>query len=430
MDPRSPPGASAGVLLRPRGAAAALVVDGRAAPVALGPAGASGPRSVLAAAGAAARAQGVLLDVVTVDVSAVLLDAVLHGDAAAYPTAAVRIVPRPASDPALGRSPAAAVERLVAQRFTVSGGHDLLGHELCPLDRDQLARLCETLRRGEARHLAIVAAGSQAQPEHERAVADAVQAVLPGCDITAGSEFGGQGLAAREATAVLNSWLRPLARSVVDELEQAVADVLPGTALRVARGDGGHLLPARAAELPAAALGATDAMELRGAAHLAGRDDVRLVLRRRSGAVSGHVRRGLVVVRSAQLPDIGVELVVPTAALAHHPGAADRTEGELAPREDPDLTVCVGAATSRPTSWLDEVAVIGSAAELDRVRSEVERRATAIATANGARPGTAHVVDLSVVAVPYSPSGTVRIRVRVAGEPDTGARPEPARSTR
>ncbi|MGI3786506.1 MAG: hypothetical protein ACRYG2_37660, partial [Janthinobacterium lividum] len=61
------------------------------------------------------------------------------------------------------------------------------------------------------------------------------------------------------------------------------------------------------------------------------------------------------------------------------------------------------------------------------VRSEAEQRAMAIATANGALPGTAHVVDLSVIAVPYSPSGTVRIRVRVAGEPDTTARSEPAR---
>jgi hypothetical protein len=39
--------------------------------------------------------------------------------------------------------------------------------------------------------------------------------------------------------------------------------------------------------------------------------------------------------------------------------------------------------------------------------------------ANGAAPGSTRVAEVSTVAVPYSPSGTIRIRVRVAGSPDT-----------
>jgi len=427
MDTRPRSTGSAGVLLTPHGTAAALVVDGRPpVPVVLPHDGGSDPDGAFRAVAAVAAAERVRLEVVTVDLSGLLLDAVLHGGPSTSPTVAVRVVPRASTDPALERSPAAAVERLVVQRFTVAGGHDLLGHELCPLDLSQLGLVCEAVRRGGFRHLAVAAAGSPARPDHERAVANAVQAAVPGCDITAGSEFGGQGLAAREATAVLNCSLRPLARTLVDGLEAAAARSLPGVALRVARGDGGHLLLARAAELPAAALGATDAMELRGAAHLAGQDDLRVVLRRPAGAVCGHVRRGLVVVRTGQLPGLGTELVVPTAALAPMP-AADVGAEEVAPDRGAELTACVGAATSRPTSWLDEVALIDSTAELERVRDEVEQRATAMATANGARPGTAHVVDLSVVAVPYSPSGTVRIRVRVVGERDIAARPEPVR---
>ena len=53
------------------------------------------------------------------------------------------------------------------------------------------------------------------------------------------------------------------------------------------------------------------------------------------------------------------------------------------------------------------------------VRRDAEERATAIVMANGAAPGTACLAEVSTVAVPYSPSGTVRIRVRVAGAPDT-----------
>ena len=422
------PRASVGVVLRTHDAAAVIVpVDGSPIPVDLLRSGAADLGPVIAAVAPVAAAVQLTLDIVTVDVSGVLLDAIVQARPATSWITVVRIVPRPAGEPSLARSPADVVERLVATRLTVAGGHDLLGHELCPLDRGHLASLCETLRRVDARHVAIVAAGSQAQPDHERAVADAVQAAVPDCDITVGSEFGGQGLVAREATAVLNAWLRPLARTVVGGLERAVADFLPGAVLRVARGDGGHIMPARAAELPATALGATDAMELRGSAQLAGHGDSRVILRRPAGAVTGYIRRGLVVVRTAQLNGIGTELVVPTAALAQHPGSVDSADGKFDAGDDPDLAVCVGAATSRPTSWLDEVALIESTQELERIRSEGEQRAVAMATANGALPGTARVVDLSVVAVPYSPSGTVRMRVRVAGEPDTTTRPEPVR---
>lgn len=443
--------ATAGVVLRPHDATAVVVRADRV-PVSVAVTGGDADDldpvfAAVAAAVAAARLDP--LDAVTVDLSAVLLDAVLldavvpdtglhdtglpdtglpdtavAGHPAVPRVAAVRIVPRPAGDPLLARSPADLVERLVARRFTVAGGHDLLGHELRPLDPGDVERLCDALRRDRIRNVAVVAAGSQARPEHERAVADAVQAAVPGCEIAVASEIGGQGLVAREATAVLDSALRPLAAAVLGRCAQALVRHLPGVALRVARGDGGHTTPARAGGLPVTVLGATDALALRGAADLAGRSDVRVVLRRPDGAVAGDVRRGLAVVRTAQLAGIGTELVVPTAVLAPHPGVAEAGDGVLIAGDDLDLLAGVGAATSRPTSWLDEVAIIESAAELERVRRDSAERAVAFLTANGAVPGTAHVVELSVVAVPYSPSGTVRIRVRVAGDPDTAARSE------
>jgi hypothetical protein len=85
---------------------------------------------------------------------------------------------------------------------------------------------------------------------------------------------------------------------------------------------------------------------------------------------------------------------------------------------DPYERVCVGVATSQPTGWLDEIAFIESAVHLAGARREAEERAAAMVTANGAAPGTSYLIESSIVAVPYSPSGTVRIRVRVAGASD------------
>jgi hypothetical protein len=195
--------------------------------------------------------------------------------------------------------------------------------------------------------------------------------------------------------------------------------------LRVARGDGGYSTPSRIRVTPVVAFGATDALELCGAAYLAGLADCRVLLPRERRRLAGEVRHRLAVVRPAEPVGLGTELVVPTAVLTPEPeerpgGLPPRAADVPAIRPDADryLLACVGAAISRPASWLDEVAFIESAAELDRVRRDAEERATAMVMANGAAPGTTHIAEISTVAVPYSPSGTIRVRVRVAGAPD------------
>lgn len=416
-----------GLSVWPHRAYAAVVHGSAAVPVEPAAPARAGLEGMIAAAVAtAARIAPTGPDAVTVDISPMLLDAIIRPDSDLPRVAAVRIVPRAATDPALARSPTALVERRIAGRFTVAGGHDLLGNQLRPLDLGQLAAVCAKLAAARIRHVAIVGAGSQANPAHERDVADAIQEAVPGARISVASDFGGQGLVAREATVVLDCALGALTEQLLSRCERTL-DRLPGTiSLRVARGDSGFSTPSRIRAMPAVALGATEALELCGAAYLSGLADCRVLLPRGERQVAGEVRRGLALVRPAELADIGTELVVPTAVLAPEPDSSlDEVPGwggdvpvVRAPGE-PELLACVGAAVSQPTSWLDEVAFIESAAELDRVRRDAEERATAIVMANGAAPGTARLAEVSTVAVPYSPSGTVRIRVRVAGAPDT-----------
>jgi hypothetical protein len=363
---------------------------------------------------------------VIVDVSRLLLERVLHRPAELSSVAMIRIMPRAASDPALGRHPADVVERLITRRYTIPGGHDLFGHELRPLDRAAVRSVCEAVERDPARRIAIVAAGSPAQPRHEREVADALQSAMPDAGISVAYEFGGQGLVAREATVVLNAALSAAVEEILDVCDAAVRRVAPGTAFHVARGDGGWSSESRLRSLPVVALGAADALPLLGAAHLAGAADCRVLLDGPPGPVVGDVRHGLVAVRPQAPRGLATVLVVPTAVLTHagpvdeepeHAGdvplvVPDRDVGELA---------CVGAAVSRPTAWLDEIAFIDSTAQLEGVRRDAEARATAIALANGAAPGSADTVEVSTVAMPYSPSGTVRVRVRIAGTPDVPA---------
>lgn len=345
---------------------------------------------------------------VVIDISRLLLCRVLRDHASLSPVAAIRIVPRAASDPALGRHPDDVVERLIHVRYTVPGGYDLFGNELRPLDLAALRGVCTSLEHDQ---VAVVATGSPAQPRHEREVADALLSARPDARISAAHEFGGLGMGAREATVVLNSALSAAAADIVDSCERAAR----GTPFHVARGDGGWVSASRLRTLPVLGLGAADALQLAGAAFLARAEDCRVLLDRHPHPVVGEVRHGLATVRPQTLPDLGTALVVPTAELTHANPLpptplvkVDRDANELA---------CVGAAVSRPTAWLDEIAFVSSTAQLEQVRQDTQARATAIATTNGAAPGSAVTVESSAVAIAYGPSGTVRIRVRVVGEP-------------
>ncbi|HEY0532674.1 MAG TPA: hydantoinase/oxoprolinase N-terminal domain-containing protein [Actinoplanes sp.] len=417
--------AHVGVSLHPARAYSAVVHGTTVTPAEpVAPARADLEGAIAAAVEVATRVAGGA-DAVTVDIAPLLLDTLLRPESEVPPVAVVRIVPRAATDPVLARSPAEVVERRIVRRWTVAGGHDLLGNELCPLDSEGLAALCAELPGTGIRHVAIVAAGSQARPAHEREVADAILAAVPGARISVASDYGGQGLVAREATVVLDCALTSLTDRLLDRCERTLSRLPGGLQLRVARGDGGYSTPSRIRVTPVVAFGATEALELCGAAHLAGRSDCRVLLPHGDLWVAGEVRHGLAVVRPAEPAGVGTELVVPTAVLAPEPvahpeGLPYRKADVPVVRAAADryLLACVGAAVSRPASWLDEVAFIESGAQLERVRRDAEERATAMVMANGAAPGTTHVAEISTVAVPYSPSGTVRVRVRVAGLPD------------
>ncbi|MBU2666140.1 hypothetical protein KOI35_21815 [Actinoplanes bogorensis] len=411
-----PAQAHIGVTLRPHRAYAA-VVTGTTVDVVepVAPARADLEGVISAAAAIALRAPGGA-GAVTVDLAPLLYDTLVRPEAEVPPVAVVRIVPRPATDPALGRSPAELVERRIAHRWTVAGGHDLLGNELCPLDHAGLATVCSELAASGIRHVAVVGAGSQARPAHEREVADAILAAVPGARISVAHDYGGQGLVAREATVVIDCALTALTERLLDRCERTLARLPGSLELRVARGDGGYSTPSRIRVTPVVAFGATEALELCGAAHLARLDDCRVLLPRGGRRLAGEVRHGLAVVRPDEPAGIGTELVVPMAVLTAGP---EESSLYLQPEQPPHVLACVGAAISQPASWLDEVAFIESADQLEHVRRDAEERATAMVMANGAAPGTTHVAEISTVALPYSPSGTVRVRVRVAGSPDT-----------
>ncbi|GAA4658663.1 hydantoinase/oxoprolinase N-terminal domain-containing protein [Streptomyces youssoufiensis] len=475
---------------------------------------------VLAAARAPGRGRAVLTRVlaeacgahaaavrhVTFDVGPALLAAVRdpadgpghgsgEGAARTVPVVTVRIAPRPARHPALARHPSAPIAGLVARSVTLSGGHDLLGRELAALDEARVGELARELAATGVRAVAVAGCGSLAAPAHERTVGERLLAAVPGLRISLSHEFGGQDLAGREASAVLNAALADVAEEVLGACEAAARRVVPRAQHGVARGDGGRTPLARARTLPVVAVGAAEAAALLGAARLVGRERCRVLLPGPDGALLGEVRNGVPLVRPGRVPGWGVRLSVPMAILsakgttldgagggadsadagteaeagdgdggepplvvvaagdghparpapAAGPGAATGPvsgaepsaghrvagrDGRVSLSPPADLAL-IGTALCPPMAWVDEVVQVKDARELAAVRRDAEQRTIAMVTAQGAAPGSARLVETTVVALPFSPAGTMRVHLRAVGdaEPwtaDEAATPEAA----
>jgi len=377
-------------------------------------------------------ALGLLPDIqmVGVDLSELLAAALVDG--AADPVVMVRITPRPAIDRVLASHPSPRVEHLIAHRFTVRGGHDLYGRDLAELDVVAAGALCDRPEMANTKGIALLATGSAAQSRHERDVADLLQFAFPDTHISIAGDFGGLGLAPREATVVLDAALSGLAARLAGTVLDATAR-LPDVPVMIGRGDGGLTTLTALRTHPVSVLQSAPALRVLAAAHRSGHDDCRVVLtvgHPESDPVPvpfiGEVRNGLVSAQPYLTTALAAELVIPTAQLAPFAGYVDDDDVGSTPLvvngDDPDELAAAGAALSRPAAWLDEIAQIENQDQLEGIRQAACERAVAIAIANGTAPGTAEFVDVSTVAVPYSPSGTVRLRVRVAGRHRDGVR--------
>ncbi|MBB5935499.1 hydantoinase/oxoprolinase N-terminal domain-containing protein [Streptomyces zagrosensis] len=105
--------------------------------------------------------------------------------------------------------------------------------------------------------------------------------------------------------------------------------------------------------------------------------------------------------------------------------AAWRGRVPLVPPADLSL---IGIALCPPMAWVDEVVQVKDARELTAVQRDAEERTIAMVIAQGAAPGSARLVETTLVAMPFSPAGTIRVHLRAIGrsEPEAAGQSESA----
>jgi N-methylhydantoinase A/oxoprolinase/acetone carboxylase beta subunit len=165
------------------------------------------------------------------------------------------------------------VERVAGPVALIRGGHEHDGREISPLDTDAVhafAALCA----GAVDGVAVVGMTSPVNADHERRAAAILRDLLgEHITITQGHVVGGIGLLERENSAILNSSLMGLHRTVIDGIGQVLIELGHTTDLYLTQNDGTLISASEAVRRPLLSIGSGPTNSMRGAAYLSGLTD-------------------------------------------------------------------------------------------------------------------------------------------------------------
>ncbi len=155
-------------------------------------------------------------------------------------------------------------------RLTVRERIDHRGNILVPLEEDEIARIVDEVRSHNADAVAIGLLHSYVNDAHERRIAQAIAAALPGLPVSRSAEVDPEYREyERFSTAVVNATLLPIVQRYIDRLSAALHARGIEAPLYVMQSNGGMAAAARASQRPAAIIESGPASGVIGAADLA-----------------------------------------------------------------------------------------------------------------------------------------------------------------
>ncbi|MFF2274479.1 hydantoinase/oxoprolinase N-terminal domain-containing protein [Agromyces sp. NPDC058126] len=159
--------------------------------------------------------------------------------------------------------------------FLVSGGYEVDGRVLAPLDEDEVREACRRMR-GEVDAVAVVGVFSPIDERQEERVAEIVVEEL-GVPVSRSARIGSLGLLERENATVLNAalmrTLKQMATGFVAALQVRGIEATP----YFGQNDGTLMQLEYALEFPVLTIGCGPTNSIRGAAHLSGASDALVV---------------------------------------------------------------------------------------------------------------------------------------------------------
>ena len=159
--------------------------------------------------------------------------------------------------------------------YLVHGGHEYTGEEIVPQREDEIREVAKELKERKVEAAAICSIFSPVNSDHERRVAQLVEAELgPDVPITLSYEIGSIGLLERENSAVLNAAVVKVAGRAIEAFEDAMRDAgIVGASLYLSQNDGTLMSAEYARKYPIFTVASGPTNSIRGAAFLTGMSD-------------------------------------------------------------------------------------------------------------------------------------------------------------
>ncbi len=162
-------------------------------------------------------------------------------------------------------------------RYMIGGGHLFNGKEIAPLDERALGLAIDDIVQKGIKSIAVAAAFSPANADHELAIAKYLRQRIPDANITVSHEIGRLGILERENAALLNAALGKLAHRVVSNMQAALGERKIHCPFYVSQNDGTLMSADYIARYPALTFSSGPTNSLRGAAILSGIADAIVV---------------------------------------------------------------------------------------------------------------------------------------------------------
>ncbi len=230
-------------------------------------------------------------------------------------------------------------------RFTVRERVDYRGEILEPLDESSLLQVCAALRERDVPSVAVCLLHSYANERHERRVAEAIAAALPGATVVRSSQIDPEYREyERFSTTVVNAALTPLVARYLDGLTKALRERGFTKPYYVMRSDGGLAAASHAASRAAAIVESGPASGVVAAAALSSRSGVRCLLSFDMGGTTA---------KTAAIVDGTAHVVAEFEAAGRtHSGRAVRGSGY--PVRFPFVDLAEVSAGGGTIAWIDD----------------------------------------------------------------------------
>ncbi|NKB33650.1 MAG: hydantoinase/oxoprolinase family protein [Pseudomonadales bacterium] len=161
--------------------------------------------------------------------------------------------------------------------YMVSGGHLYNGKPIAALNDSEIDSVIGDIAAKKVNDIAIAAAFSPANADHEISIAKKIREKIPAANISLSHEIGRLGILERENAALLNASLGNLADRVVSNMRTALAERHIDCPFYVSQNDGTLMSADYIARYPALTFSSGPTNSLRGAAILSGIDNAIVV---------------------------------------------------------------------------------------------------------------------------------------------------------